>query len=46
MSTVARQLDTSELGGYIEHPPVDDATVDCVISNGVINLSPDGAEPP
>jgi arsenite methyltransferase len=27
--------------GYIEHPPVDDATVDCVISNGVINLSPD-----
>jgi arsenite methyltransferase len=27
--------------GYIEHPPVDDGTVDCVISNGVINLSPD-----
>ena len=27
--------------GYIEHPPVDDATFDCVISNGVINLSPD-----
>jgi ubiquinone/menaquinone biosynthesis C-methylase UbiE len=27
--------------GYIEHPPVDDAAVDCVISNGVINLSPD-----
>ena len=27
--------------GYIETPPVDDATVDCVISNGVINLSPD-----
>ena len=27
--------------GYIEQPPVDDATVDCVISNGVINLSPD-----
>jgi len=26
---------------YIETPPVDDATVDCVISNGVINLSPD-----
>ncbi len=26
---------------YIERPPVDDATVDCVISNGVINLSPD-----
>src|SRR5439155_3288575 len=27
--------------GYIEHPPVDDSAVDCVISNGVINLSPD-----
>jgi ubiquinone/menaquinone biosynthesis C-methylase UbiE len=27
--------------GYIEHPPVDDASIDCVISNGVINLSPD-----
>ena len=27
--------------GYIEEPPVEDATVDCVISNGVINLSPD-----
>jgi SAM-dependent methyltransferase len=27
--------------GYIEHPPVKDASVDCVISNGVINLSPD-----
>ena len=27
--------------GYIETPPVDDGTVDCVVSNGVINLSPD-----
>jgi SAM-dependent methyltransferase len=27
--------------GYIERPPVERATVDCVISNGVINLSPD-----
>ncbi len=27
--------------GYIETPPVDDASIDCVISNGVINLSPD-----
>jgi arsenite methyltransferase len=27
--------------GYIERPPVGDSTVDCVISNGVINLSPD-----
>jgi arsenite methyltransferase len=29
--------------GYIETPPVDEASVDCVISNGVINLSPDKA---
>jgi SAM-dependent methyltransferase len=27
--------------GYIEHPPVDDRSVDCVISNGVINLAAD-----
>lgn len=27
--------------GYIEEPPVDEASVDCVISNGVVNLSPD-----
>jgi arsenite methyltransferase len=27
--------------GYIERPPVDDASFDRVISNGVINLSPD-----
>ena len=27
--------------GYIEAPPVEDSSVDCVISNGVINLSPD-----
>jgi arsenite methyltransferase len=27
--------------GYIEHPPVDDSSIDLVISNGVINLSPD-----
>jgi SAM-dependent methyltransferase len=27
--------------GYIETPPADDEAVDCVISNGVINLSPD-----
>jgi SAM-dependent methyltransferase len=27
--------------GYIERPPVEDASVDCVISNGVVNLSPD-----
>jgi arsenite methyltransferase len=46
--TKARQLARDEgfanvefLKGYIERPPVDDATFDCVISNGVINLSPD-----
>jgi arsenite methyltransferase len=27
--------------GYIEQPPVEDGRFDCVISNGVINLSPD-----
>jgi arsenite methyltransferase len=27
--------------GYIEKPPVDAGTVDCVISNGVVNLSAD-----
>jgi arsenite methyltransferase len=27
--------------GRIEDPPADDASVDCVISNGVINLSPE-----
>lgn len=29
--------------GYIEAPPVEDASFHCVISNGVINLSPDKA---
>lgn len=29
--------------GHIERPPVDDAAFDCVISNGVVNLSPDKA---
>ncbi len=27
--------------GYIERPPVEEGSVDCVISNGVVNLSPD-----
>ena len=27
--------------GFIETPPVEDRSVDCVISNGVMNLSPD-----
>jgi arsenite methyltransferase len=29
--------------GYIEEPPVEDGGFECVISNGVINLSPDKA---
>ncbi len=29
------------IDGYIERPPVPARSVDCVISNGVINLSPD-----
>lgn len=29
------------LEGYIEKPPVPDGSVDCVVSNGVINLSAD-----
>lgn len=28
---------------YIEQPPVDDLSIDCVISNGVVNLAPDKA---
>jgi SAM-dependent methyltransferase len=46
--TKARRLaDEGDFGqtdfreGYIETPPVSDGSVDCVISNGVINLSPD-----
>ena len=46
--TKARQL-ANEAGvgnvefraGYIERPPVEDGSFHCVISNGVINLSPD-----
>ena len=34
----------SYLKGYIEALPVDDASFDAVISNGVINLSPDKAK--
>lgn len=33
------QVDFRE--GYIERPPVEDGSIDVVISNGVINLSPD-----
>lgn len=37
----ARLANSEFREGYIERPPVDDASVDCVISNGVINLSAD-----
>jgi arsenite methyltransferase len=38
----AAGIDNAEFRqGYIEDPPVDAASIDCVISNGVINLSPD-----
>jgi ubiquinone/menaquinone biosynthesis C-methylase UbiE len=36
------EIDNAEFRqGYIEDPPVEAASVDCVISNGVINLSAD-----
>jgi SAM-dependent methyltransferase len=41
---LARKLGPTNVefrAGYIEHPPIDDRSVDCVISNGVINLAPD-----
>jgi SAM-dependent methyltransferase len=38
-------VETAEfLEGYIERPPVPAGSVDCVISNGVINLSPNKPE--
>ena len=38
----AAKLDNVEFRqGYMEELPIDDATADVVISNGVINLSPD-----
>jgi arsenite methyltransferase len=40
----ARRLATGHVDfrqGYIEEPPVEAGSVDCVISNGVINLVPD-----
>jgi arsenite methyltransferase len=44
---LARENSFARVGfraGHIEQPPVDDGTMDCVISNGVINLSPDKHE--
>jgi arsenite methyltransferase len=40
----ARRLATGNVEvrhGYIDEPPVEDGSVDCVISNGVINLAAD-----
>ncbi|MFY9488648.1 MAG: methyltransferase domain-containing protein [Solirubrobacterales bacterium] len=42
--SLATQFDfaqTEFFESYIEEPPVDDASIDCVISNGVVNLAPD-----
>jgi arsenite methyltransferase len=47
LAKARRLADEASLGnveflqGYIERPPVPDGSVDCVISNGVINLSAD-----
>ena len=42
--SLAAELDVTNVefhDGRIEQPPVEDGSFDCVISNGVINLSPD-----
>ncbi len=39
MADMARYIDI--IAGVYEELPVDDASVDCVISNGVVNLAPD-----
>jgi ubiquinone/menaquinone biosynthesis C-methylase UbiE len=41
LATEARLRQVEFRAGRIEKPPMDDVSVDCVISNGVINLSPD-----
>ncbi|HEX5995917.1 MAG TPA: methyltransferase domain-containing protein [Jiangellales bacterium] len=41
LAAVAGFTNTEFREGYIERPPVENRSVDCVISNGVINLSPD-----
>jgi arsenite methyltransferase len=41
LATEAGIANTEFRQGQIERPPVKPGTVDCVISNGVINLSPD-----
>jgi arsenite methyltransferase len=41
LATAAGLTNAEFRNGRIERPPVDEGSVDCVISNGVINLSPD-----
>lgn len=41
LATTANATNVEFREGRIEQPPVDDASIDCVISNGVINLAPD-----
>jgi len=41
LAAEARLAPTDFREGYIETPLVEDESIDCVISNGVINLSPD-----
>jgi len=41
LAAEAGMMNVDVRAGYIERPPVEESTVDCVISNGVINLSPD-----
>lgn len=41
LAATAGLVNASFLEGYIEHPPVVTGSVDVVISNGVVNLSPD-----
>jgi arsenite methyltransferase len=41
LATTARASNVEFRDGRIERPPVDEASIDCVISNGVINLAPD-----
>lgn len=41
LAAAARVRNVDFRAGYIERPPVADGSIDCVISNGVINLSPD-----
>ena len=41
LATEAGFTNIEFVDGYIEHPAVEPGSVDCVISNGVINLAPD-----